>query len=183
MKSYSEEEIIKGCKRNSRKFQELLYFRYFDKMYGMCLRHTSDKEIAMSVLNDGFLKIFKNIEKYRYDGSFEGWVRKVIYNTLRDYYRKKSNNQRFLEIFENQGNDRNLNNLEYEDILKMIDSLPQKSRNVFVMYAIEGYKHNDISRILNIPVGTSKWHLSQAKEKLRQIIQKNEININIKKYK
>ncbi len=183
MKSYSEEEIIKGCKRNSRKFQELLYFRYFDKMYGMCLRHTSDKEIAMSVLNDGFLKIFKNIEKYRYDGSFEGWVRKVIYNTLRDYYRKKSNNQRFLEIFENQGNDRNLNNLEYEDILKMIDSLPQKSRKIFVMYAIEGYKHNDISRILNIPVGTSKWHLSQAKEKLRQILQKNEININIKKYK
>ena len=183
MKTYSEEEIIKGCKRNSRKFQELLYFRYFDKMYGMCLRHTSDKEIAMSVLNDGFLKVFKNIEKYRYDGSFEGWMRKVIYNTLRDYYRKKSNNQRFLEIFENQGNDRNLNKLEYDDILKMIDSLPQKSKKVFVMYAIEGYKHNDISRILNIPVGTSKWHLSQAKEKLRQILQENEININIKKYK
>lgn len=183
MKSYSEEEIIKGCKRNSRKFQELLYFKYFDKMYGMCLRHTSDKEIAMTVLNDGFLKIFKNIEKYRYDGSFEGWVRKVIYNTLRDYYRKKSNNQRFLEIFENQGNDKNLNNLEYDDILRMIDTLPQKSKKVFVMYAIEGYKHHEISKILNIPVGTSKWHLSQAKEKLKRIIQKDELNKNIENYK
>jgi RNA polymerase sigma-70 factor (ECF subfamily) len=182
MKSYSEEEIISGCKRNSRKFQELLYFKYFDKMYGMCLRHTKDKDIAMSVLNDGFLKVFKNIDKYRHTGSFEAWVRKVIYNTLRDYYRKKSNNRHFLEIFDNQGDQKNLNNLEYEDILKMIDTLPQKSKRVFVMYAIEGYRHNDISKILEIPVGTSKWHLSMAKEKLKEMIEKSEINLKIRKY-
>ncbi len=183
MKSYSEEEIINGCQRNLRKFQELLYFKYFDKMYGMCLRHTMDKDIAMSVLNDGFLKIFKNIDKYRYKGSFEGWIRKVIYNTLRDYYRKKSNNQRYLEIFDNQGEESNLNNLEYDDILKMIDTLPLKSKTVFVMYAIEGYKHNDISRIMNIPIGTSKWHLSKAKEILKEMILKNDIISNIEKYK
>ncbi len=183
MKTYSEEEIIKGCKKNSRKFQEILYLNYFDKMYGMCLRHTTDNEIAMSVLNDGFLKVFKNIDKYRYDGSFENWLRKVIYNTLRDYYRKKSNNQKFLEIFDNQTNDNYLNNLEYEDILKMVDSLPQKNKKVFVLFAIEGYKHNDISRILNIPVGTSKWHLSQAKKKLKEMILKSEIILKVEKYK
>ncbi len=174
MKSYSEQEILEGCKRNSRKFQEILYLKYFDKMYGMCLRHTSDKEIAMSVLNDGFLKVFKKIDKYYFQGSFEGWIRKVIYNTIRDYYRKKSNNSIYLELFDDYGKEKNFQNLEYEDILNFVNELPEKSKRVFILYAIEGYKHKDIADILDIPLGTSKWLLSNAKEKLKQMLIKNQ---------
>ena len=180
MKSYTEQEILEGCKRNSRKFQEILYLKYFDKMFGMCLRHTSDKEVAMSVLNDGFLKVFKNIDKYRFQGSFEGWLRKVIYNTLRDHFRKKSNNSIYLEIFDNYGNNKNIQNLEYEDILNFVNQLPDKSKNVFVLYAIEGYKHKDIASILDIPEGTSKWLLSNAKDELKKMLTNSE-KINIHK--
>jgi RNA polymerase sigma-70 factor (ECF subfamily) len=170
MKKYSEEDIIKACKKNSREHQEYLYLDYFDRMYGMCLRHTSDDTIAMSVLNDGFIKVFKNIGKYRFEGSFEGWVRKIIYNSIRDYYRKKSNNQKFIEIQDKSFTSEIYNTLEYDDIIDLVNKLSENRRRVFVMYAIEGYNHREISELRKISISTSKWHLAQAKETLKKLL-------------
>lgn len=175
MKNYSEKEIINGCKKNSRKFQEILYLNYFDKMYGMCLRHTSDESIAMSVLNDGFIKVYRNIEKYRFEGSFEGWIRKIVYNSICDYYRKSSNNQKFIEIDDRSTSSNIHNVLEYEEILELVNSLTDSSRRIFIMHAIEGYNHREIAEKENISISTSKWHLAKAKKKLIQLINENEL--------
>ena len=181
MVQYSLEEIIKGCKSNSRKHQEYLYLIYFDKMYAMCLRHTGDKEKAMSIVNDGFLKIFKNIDKFSYKGSFEGWIRKIIFNTIRDFYRRKSNRVSFIEIHENHFSNMFWQNADYEEILYYIKRLPDKSREVFMLYAIEGYSHKEIADTLDINISTSKWHLGNARKKLKEIlnnVKKNNINTN-----
>lgn len=176
MNKLSDIDLIKACKSNSRKHQEILYLRYFDTMYGMCLRHTSDKEVSMSVVNDGFLKIFKNIDRYRFKGSFEGWMRRIVYNSLLDHFRKKSSKQKFIEFDLNSFFTGIDSSMEYEDILDMVDTLPDDSRSVFIMHAIEGYNHKEISKIKGIPVGTSKWYLSKAKEKLKELLSKrNEI--------
>lgn len=179
MKKYSEKDIIKACTKNSRKHQEYLYLDYFDRMYGMCLRHTSDEEIAMSVLNDGFIKVFKSIKKYRFEGSFEGWVRKIIYNSIRDYYRKKSNNQKFIEIQDKSFTSEIYSTLEYDDIIDLVNKLSEHSRSVFIMHAIEGYNHREISELKKISISTSKWHLAQAKETLKKLLLENN-NTNIK---
>lgn len=174
MKNYSEKEIIKGCKKNSRKFQEILYLNYFDKMYGMCIRHTSDANIAMSVLNDGFIKVYKNIGKYRFEGSFEGWIRKIVYNSICDYYRKSSNNQKFIEIEDRTLTSDILNILEYEEIIELVNTLSESSRRVFIMHAVEGYTHREIAEKENISISTSKWNLAKAKRKLKQLITENQ---------
>lgn len=175
MKNYSEKEIITGCKKNSRKFQEVLYLKYFDKMYGMCIRHTSDSNIAMIVLNDGFIKVYKNIEKYRFEGSFEGWIRKIVYNSICDYYRKSSNNQKFIEIDDRSVTSDIHNILEYEEIIALVNTLSGSSRRIFIMHAVEGYNHREIAEKENISISTSKWHLAKAKKKLKQLITEDEV--------
>ena len=175
MKNYSEKEVIIGCKNNSRKYQEFLYLNFFDKMFGMCIRHTSDETIAMSVLNDGFIKVFKNIEKYRFEGSFEGWIRRIVYNSICDYYRKSSNNHKFIEIEHKSVISDNYNILEYEEILELVDTLSETNRCIFIMHAIEGYNHREIAEIKGISTSTSKWYLAKAKKKLKELLVKNEM--------
>lgn len=169
MRDISEKDLIKGCIKNSRKYQEQLYLRYFDNMFGMCMRHTQDHEIAISVLNDGFLNVFRNISQFRGDGSLAAWIRKIIYNRIADHYRIRKNNIKYVELMEHDSPAiQNEEIFGYEEITKLIDGLPEKEREVFVLYAIEGYKHAEISDILNIPEGTSKWILSEARSKLKQ---------------
>jgi len=175
MKEFSDKELIKACRKNSRKHQEILYLKYFDTMFGMCLRHTSDETISMSVVNDGFIKVFKNIDKYQFKGSFEGWIRKIVYNSIRDYYRKNSNKQLFIELNEKTKISESYNNLGYEEIINLVDTLPETSRNIFIMHAIEGYNHREIAKIKNMPISTSKWHLSKAKEQLKKLLAKKDI--------
>ena len=175
MKNYSDIDLIEACKRNSRKHQEVLYLKYFDKMYGMCLRHTSDKTASMSVVNDGFLKVFKNIDKYKHKGSFEGWIRRIVYNSLLDYFRKSSSKQKFIELDSRLKFTEIDDNIEYEELLDVVDTLPENSKIVFIMYAIEGYSHKEIAEIRGIPVGTSKWYLSNAKKRLRELIRSHKL--------
>lgn len=175
MKIFSDKELIVACRKNSRKHQEILYLRYFDKMYGMALRHSSDEAIAMSVVNDGFMKVFKNIDKFEFKGSFEGWVRKIVYNSIRDYYRKSSNKQVFIELNEKTKATESYSNLGYEEIISLVNNLPENSKNIFIMHAIEGYNHREIAEIKNISISTSKWHLSKAKEQLKKILIKKDI--------
>ena len=111
MNQYSEQDIIKGCIRNDRKFQQELYLRFFDKMYGMCLRHTSDDEIAMSIMNDGFLNVFRNISSFRGEGNLESWIRKIIFNRIADHYRSKKNKIKYVELKDDRQYDESFNEL------------------------------------------------------------------------
>jgi RNA polymerase sigma-70 factor (ECF subfamily) len=129
----------------------------------------------MSVVNDGFIKVFKNIDKFQFKGSFEGWIRKIVYNSIRDYYRKASNKHLFIELDEKTKLSETYNNLGYEEIINLVDTLPETSKNIFIMHAIEGYNHREIAEIKKMSISTSKWHLSKAKEQLKKLLAKKDI--------
>lgn len=141
-------------------------------MIRMCLRYTQDRNLAMEIVNTGFLRVFKKLHTFKFNGSLEGWIRKIVYHSLADHFKKKSNKIHFLEIEEGDKPKENyvLEGLYAEDILKSVDKLPEATRKVFILYAIEGYKHHEIAKELDISVGTSKWHLSEARKKLRRYL-------------
>lgn len=175
--------IIEGCKANDRKSQELLYRTFFDKMIGMCRRYTLDEDQQITIVNDGFLKVFKKIDQYTYKGSFEGWVRRLVFTSLSDYFRKENKYLKFM-IFETQDvkmSAASEESLYYQDVIKLVDLLPEKTKDVFMKYAIEGYTHKDIGFELGISEGTSKWYLSEARKKLQQLLKERNIyNSNVR---
>lgn len=177
---FNQAEVIKGCVSNDRICQEALYRNFFPAMLGMCRRYTSDQDQLVSIINDGFLKVFKNIEKFQNKGSLEGWIRKIVFRSLSDYF-KKENKYLRLMIFEERDSrisSNALDELYFEDILALVDHLPNATQKVFRLYAIEGYTHQEVGEILNIRPGTSKWHLSEARKLLKTFMKKNNFSSN-----
>lgn len=172
-KQYSERELVEGCVRNDRLFQELLYRRYFDAMMRMCMRYTQDRDKALEIVNTGFLRVFLKLHTFAFNGSLEGWIRRLVFHSLSDYYKKHNKPVHFLELEDRDVpiSQEALSRLYFEDIMKLVDELPGASREVFILYAIEGYTHPEIGERIGISVGTSKWHLSNARKKLKQLIQ------------
>lgn len=171
-RTYSEEEIVKGCANNDRRFQEILYRRYFDTMMSMCMRYARDEDKALQILNDGYLKVFRNIGGFQFKGSLEGWIRRIVFRSLSDFFRKESRYLRFIVLDEpeKRSDESALDNLYYEDILHCVEMLPDRSKEVFKLYAIEGYTHQEIGDQLGISDGTSKWHLSHARMQLKELL-------------
>ena len=144
----------------------MLYQRFSSKMYAVCLRYCKDADEAHDLLQDGFVKIFKNLKKFRGEGSFEGWIRRIFVNTSIEHFRKSL--KRFCvsgpqEISIEDSAWNALDHLAAKDIIKMIQELSPGYRRVFNMYVIEGYTHKDIGDILGISEGTSKSQLARAK--------------------
>jgi len=181
-KKQSYIDLIDGCKRNDRKAQKELYYLYFDKMTAMCRRYTQDEDQLITILNNGFLKVFKNIDSFNHAGSFEGWVRRCIFNSLSDYFRKENKYLKFL-IFEDAIKTNSLveppsHQMYYQDIIQLLEKLPDNVKRVFELYAIEGYTHKEIGEMLEIPVGTSKWLLSNARKELRGLLKQQNNYLN-----
>ncbi|NOT90934.1 MAG: RNA polymerase sigma factor [Ferruginibacter sp.] len=154
--------------------QEMLYHRFSSKMYAVCLRYCKDAEDAQDLLQDGFVKIFKNLEKFRGEGSFEGWIRRIFVNTSIEHFRKslkKFSVSDTQEIIVEDLSWNALDNLAEKDIIKMIQELSPGYRQVFNMYVIEGYSHKDIGDILGISEGTSKSQLARAKGILKKMVE------------
>lgn len=167
--------MIQGCCKNDRKFQEILYRKYFDTMCAMVRRYTTDEDRVISILNDGFLRVFEKIDSFRFQGSFEGWVRRLVFHSISDHFRKESKYLKTI-VFESEDRDIQgtiLPELYIEDILKMVESLPTATKQVFKLYALEGFPHKEIGQMLSISEGTSKWHLSEARKKLKAILIQN----------
>jgi RNA polymerase sigma factor (sigma-70 family) len=164
--------LIKGCKNNDRKSQERLYKLYFNKMYLMCQRYTQDEDTICAIINDAYLSVFKNIEKFEARGSLEGWVRRITFNTMADYFRKRNKEIKFLNIDDHDFHlsDASAPLHDYDDIISKIETLTGSIKEVFVKYAIEGYSHKEIGEYLHISEGTSKWYLSEARKKLQALI-------------
>ncbi len=173
--TYTEQELVEGCLKNDRFFQEALYRRYFQPMMRMCLRYTQDKDAAMEILNRGFLRVYSKLHTFAFSGSLEGWIRRLVFHSLSDHFRTRSNTVRFLNLEERDTavEEEALDQLYLDDIMKLVDLLPDASRRVFYLYAIEGFTHVEIAKRLGISPGTSKWHLSNAREKLKQYIRTN----------
>jgi len=169
--TYSEDQLINGCIVGNRKTQVSLYNRYAPKMFGVCLRYAKDYHSAEDILQDGFVKVFKYISKFRREGSFEGWLRRIFVNTAIEHLRKSvslysinDENDKPIDILDESVYDQ----LDHQDLLNMVQSLSPGYRTIFNLYIIEGYSHKEIAKMLNISEGTSKSQLARS----RQLLQK-----------
>jgi RNA polymerase sigma-70 factor (ECF subfamily) len=175
-----EQELIDKCLANDPFAQELLYRRYASKMYGICLRYVRQKEDAGDILQDGFVRVFMNLKHYRGDGSFEGWIRRIIVNTAINHYKANVKFSRDLSIDDvrpgNHIDNDALSRISTEELLKVIRELPDGFRMVFNLFVIEGYDHKEIGQMLGISESTSKSQLHRAKAALQKKLLK-EYNI------
>jgi RNA polymerase sigma factor (sigma-70 family) len=158
--------IYEGCLRNEAKYQERLYKLLAPKMLGVCMRYAKDKDEAQDIMQEGFIKIFRHLHSFRNEGSLEGWIRHIMVNTSINRYRKAKNTVLVDDISENDTlNSGGYNNdsLEAADLMNMIQQLPGNYRNVFNMYAIEGYSHQEIGNELGISELLSRATLHRAR--------------------
>lgn len=169
-KSLTEEELLEGCRKGKPSAQRGLYDRLAPKMLGVCLRYIKDREEAEHVLIGGMVKVFEKMDQFKSEGSFEGWVRRIVVNDCLMYIRKNRNMSLEVDIDEVSSNP-NLAVMEdamnQEDILKLVQELPIGYRTVFNLYAVEGFNHAEIAEKLNISENTSKSQLSRARKWLQ----------------
>ncbi|MDN4166470.1 RNA polymerase sigma factor [Cytophagales bacterium LB-30] len=185
-KSKNEEELIQACLKGDRKAQKDLYTRYASKMMGVCVRYIKNRDDAEDVLISAFMKIFEKLHTFQMEGSFEGWIRRIMVNDCLMWIRK--NKYMYVEVDADQAPaDPNLtvleNHLHEEELLAMIQQLPEGYRTVFNLYVIEGYSHKEIADLLSINENTSKSQLSRARVYLqKQLAQlEKEITFNTNK--
>jgi RNA polymerase sigma factor (sigma-70 family) len=172
---YEESDLIRGCVNGDRRAQEALYNQFSGKMYAVCLRYTKDADEAQDLLQEGFIKVFNNLEKYRGEGSFEGWIRRIFVNTSIEQFRKAHNKQTFVDSEDLVVEDKTftaLNHLQEKDIIKLIQGLSPGYKQVFNMYVIEGFSHKEIADQLGINEGTSKSQLARAKQMLQKSLER-----------
>jgi RNA polymerase sigma factor (sigma-70 family) len=171
--SNAEFELIQHCKTGALKHQEVLYKQYYGYAMGVGLRYCSSRDDAMEVVNDSFIKVFNTIKSYDAARSFKAWMRRIIINTAIDRRRKDLKYQLHTDM-DNANHIGHHNTavqqLNAKDILKLMDGLPAIQRAIFNLYEIDGYNHDEISEMLNIPSSSSRVYLSRAKEKLRKAL-------------
>jgi len=170
----SEADLIQGCLKGDSKIQKELYNRFAPKMYAVCLRYANNAENAQDLLQEGFVKIFRNLNRFRGEGSFEGWIRRIFVNTSIEYYRKKTNVFSITErenLMVEDGGLNALDKLAEKDIIKLVQELSPGYRTVFNLYTIEGFSHKEIGVMLGISEGTSKSQLARAKGILKKKVE------------
>ncbi|GAB5539776.1 MAG: RNA polymerase sigma factor [Salibacteraceae bacterium] len=174
-----EPELLKQCRKNDRKAHNALYKKCFGYLMAICLRYTNNREDAESLLNLAFLKIVSNLDKYKPEVPFGSWINRITVNTIIDQFRRDKKrrenmtNADFQEVDVNAvGVDFNKasEELDAQELETMIQKLPDRSRKVFNLYAIDGYTHKEIGEMLGISDGTSKWHVSFARKTLQGMI-------------
>lgn len=165
-----ENALVKACQKGDYKAQRLVYERFSAKMLGVCYRYVHDDVEAEEIMVEGFVKVFEKIDMFKSEGSFEGWIRRIMVNEALMYLR--SNKKALLDssldtlLYEPESTE-SVNSLEVDDILNMIALLPIGYRTVFNLYAIEGYSHAEIAQQLGITESTSKSQLSRARSILQ----------------
>ena len=168
--------IINSCIKGDRKSQKRLYLQFADLLYGVALRYAQDSDDAKDILQESFIKIFNNLNQFKNEGSFEGWMRKVVVNTALERLRKQNRLWLMDEYVTLQTLDYNyehvLQDLNEKELIQVIQELSPRYRMVFNLYVIEGYSHKEIASKLKISEGTSKSNLSRAKEILKGKIEK-----------
>jgi RNA polymerase sigma factor (sigma-70 family) len=173
----NEVELIKGCLRREAHAQRHLYDTYSSKMYAVCHRYLKDSMEAEDVLVTSFTKVFEKIDQFKHQGSFEGWIRRIVVNEALTCLRRNRSMYLVAEL-EQVDHDPNYktlsDHLEAEDLLQLVKDLPSGYRVVFNMYAIDGYSHKEIAESLGISENTSKSQLSRARVYLQRQLKEQE---------
>lgn len=166
----TEAEIIAGCKKDKRQYQKALVDRYAPTLFTVARRYTRDEHSAKDILQDALHLIFKNIKNYKSTGSFQSWMRRIVVTTSLKYLRDKDflkNMVEFEPLHSSSTNPEVYSKLDYEEIIQLIQELPQGAREVFNLYVIEGYDHNEIAKMFSISAATSRSQLTRARKWLR----------------
>jgi len=169
------EQLIIKCKKNNRKAQGELYNLYAKKLFTLCLKYSKNYAESEDNLQDAFLTIFSKIKQYNGNGSFEGWMKRIVINTALQRYRKAS----VLDVIKDDVLEEEIVEVEVDQVpldflLEIIQQLPDKYRLVFNLYVLDGFSHKEIAEMLNVSVGTSKSNLSRARNILKEKIEENE---------
>jgi RNA polymerase sigma-70 factor (ECF subfamily) len=178
-----DEQIIEGCLAGKRKSFNLLYKKYASVMLGVCMRYCKNRTEAEDILQDGFIKVFSQVHKFRKEGSFEGWIKRIMINAAIDNYQSSlrlsfiqdpgriPEDQELTGITDEDEELPSVLNLSREHLMSMVQELPDGYRMVFNLYAIEGFSHRDIAAMLGISESTSKTQLLKARKALRKKIE------------
>lgn len=174
-----DDELITHCKTGSLKYQELLYNQFYGYAMGIGLRYSLNRDDALEVVNDAFIKVFKAIHNFQSDKPFKAWLRTIIVNTAIDRRRKELKFQLHADVDNAMlvgSSITAVENLDADHILQMMTQLPAIQRAIFNLYEIDGYNHDEIANMLNIPSSSSRVYLSRAKEKLRTLLKTEDQN-------
>jgi len=175
-------DIVSGCIKGDRKAQERLYKNYYRAMMTICLRYTKNDEDAVEVLNNGFLKVFRTIQRYdSVQASLYTWIRTIVINSCIDFIKQKHKLGKVSELSEEvevHVDPEVISKLKTADLLQEVRRLAPATQAVFNLYGVEGYSHKEIAQLLNISEGTSKWHLSEARKNLQQLIREPQVKIS-----
>jgi RNA polymerase sigma-70 factor (ECF subfamily) len=165
--------ILEGCRRKDRAAQKELYRQFYGYAMSVCLRYCDFEDEAIEVANDGFLKVFLNIQRYDPNMPFKPWFRRILINTALNHIKKKQK-LKISTLMDTEYNipdtEEILARLGFQELMALVRSLSTAYRTVFNLYVLDGFSHEEISQELGISVGTSKSNLSKARERLRQII-------------
>lgn len=166
--------LIQECIAQNRTAQKVLYNKYAPTAYAMIKRYTRHTELADEILNDSFFKVFTKIESYKGAGSFEGWIKRVVANTVTDHMRKHIRNREVYHAAEMPEevymSDDIVGKLSYKELLAVVQELPDMQRMVFNLFVFEEYKHKEISKELDISEVNSRWYLNDARKRLKEKI-------------
>jgi RNA polymerase sigma-70 factor (ECF subfamily) len=170
-------EVIEGCQKGDRSAQKALYELFAPRMLGVCLRYAGDRETAEDFLQDGFIRVFEKIEKFRFEGSFEGWMRRIMVNMIIESYRKARIKTEMTDDFPDREDDETVElssqQPSLQELLALVQQLPERYRLVFNLYVLEDLTHEEIARQLDISPGTSKSNLSRARKWLQERLKEN----------
>ena len=168
-----ETALIEACKKEDRRAQQMLYDRFSPMAMGVCMRYVGRREDAEDVLVEAFFKVLTNIHQFRGQGSFEGWVRRIVVNESLMFLRKRHNFNMTIELDQVKEPGTRVevvSKLATDDILNLMNQLPTGYRTVFNLYVLEGYKHREIAEILGISINTSKSQLILAKKRMQELL-------------
>jgi len=169
----NERNIIKGCQKGDRKMQRLLYDKYSRSMYAVAVRYTKMQQEAEDIIQEAFIKVFKNIKKFRQDSSLGYWIKRIVINTALNHQRSKLYLYPMVdvnEMLDSPSEELIISDFSHQELIGMVRNLPAGCQTIFNLYAIEGYKHHEIAKMLEISEGTSKSQYSRAKILLKEKI-------------
>jgi RNA polymerase sigma factor (sigma-70 family) len=166
--------LIRDCIAQSRSAQKKLYDQYAPAAYGVIKRVIYNNEpVAKEILNDSFYKIFKDLNQYSFQGAFEGWIRRIVVNTIGDHLRKTIKKEPIHKEIEPEDayvESEQVGRLSHKELLKVIETLPDAQREVFNLFVFENYSHKEIAKLLNIQQSNCRWHLNDALRRLKEKI-------------
>ncbi len=173
-----KKDLLEACKRQERAAQNQLYKEVFSFLMSICIRYKNDYDTAGASLNTIYLKVLDNLEKFEQDDSFVAWIKRIAVNQLIDEYRRDQRHKQKINYIDQKTSNYQAATyhekeaeMESEYLLNMISQLPETTAQVFNLYAIDGYKHREIAVLLSIKENTSKWHLREARIKLKAMLE------------